>query len=95
MPDTTTKERIARWGLGPVYALRSEEGHWYGYPVSFPVYLIDTEGYLLIQTEEDLANNPHIIINPRQDGSRLIRFTLGPSTGHHSISELPGYVRMD
>lgn len=93
MPTRITRDRIARWGLGHVYALRSEEGTWYSYPIRFPVYLIDQNGYLIIQTEEDLVNNPNVVINPRQNGSRLIRFILGPGTGHRSISELPGYVR--
>ncbi len=93
MPTRITRDRIARWGLGSVYALRSEEGTWYNYPIRFPVYLIDKNGYLMIQTEEDLVNNPCVVISPRRDGSRLIRFTLGPGTGERSISELPGYVR--
>ena len=90
-----TKDRIARWGLGHVYALRSDQGLWYNYPREFPTYLIDMNGYLLIRSDSELRHNPSIVVRPRKDGSRLIRFTRGPGTGHCRISELPGYVCMD
>lgn len=90
-----TRDRITRWKLGFVHALRSDKGNWYNYPTQFPVYLIDRNGYIVIKTEEELVNSPYIVISPRKDESRIIRFTKGSGTGHCRISELPGYVRME
>ena len=90
-----TKDRVKRWGLGHIYALRSKVGDWFQYPKEFPVYFIDAKGYLRFDTEKDLIGNPYTVINPRKDGSKLVRFTMGVGTGHRTISEIPGYVCMD
>lgn len=87
-----TKDRIALWGLGEVYALRCEEGVWYQYPNEFPVYLIDRNGYLYFQTEEQLLNTPYVVVNPRKNGGKLVRFSEGIGSGHCSISQFPDYI---
>jgi hypothetical protein len=90
-----TKDRIASWGLGKVYALRSEVGDGYSYPIQFPVYLIDKAGYLLFKTKDDLDSSRFVVVSPRKDGRTLFPFTKGVGTGRCRISELPAYIVMD
>ena len=56
-----------------------KDGHWYEIPKEFPAVFFDTEGYLIVNSRQDLENNSRIAVGVQVN----VR---------GSIKELQGYV---
>lgn len=59
------------------------KGTWYQHPTAFPCVFFDANGYLYVETPDELAKNFDVGVNVN-----VLPFG-------HGISSLPGYVPLD
>ena len=72
---------MADWKTPVLQARYNDDGHWYALLNKFPAALVDANGYLLFESEDDFRTSPHIAI-----GKQI-------SVRKPGISGVPGYVR--
>ena len=53
---------MGEWKTPVQQARYSDDGHWYALLNKFPAALVDANGYLLFESEEDFRLSPHITI---------------------------------
>lgn len=76
---------LKRWIISAAQGRFARAGSFYQYPTKFPVALCDLNGFIVIQTEDDLRREPRI--KPSGGGKKL--------NVRDGISALPGYQRVD
>jgi hypothetical protein len=87
MPEKHTGKEIAkRWGLNVQQALYRKTGDWYHQLTKFPGALLDSDGYIIFESEEAFRACSQLRIgkNPRRHGG-WVSAPLG-------IKAIPGYV---
>jgi hypothetical protein len=73
---------MAAWNKPVAQARYSDDGHWYALLNRFPAALVDANGYLLFESEQQYKSSLHLAL-----GKQI-------SVRKPGISAVPGYVRM-
>lgn len=75
IPTNYGRNLNREWNIGASHALYHKEGSWYMPPLRFPAVLIDPDGYVVFQTEEQFQGCQYLRIGERvhvPDGIRQI-----------------------
>ena len=79
----TARTLNIKWSVGAKHALYSKDGTWYHRLEHFPGALFDARGYLLFESEEDLATCPGVQLGPHPNQIHV----------YGGIASIAGYVR--
>jgi hypothetical protein len=79
----TARALNIKWSVGAKHCLYSKDGTWYHRLEHFPGALFDASGYLLFESEEDLATCPGVQLGPHPNQIHV----------YAGIASIAGYVR--